>query len=92
LFTTSAGGPFPGWDESAYYEYVFKRAGIRVHYCAEQFENDGSISSSVLKKLKRSMAAEYSRELPVKVFSGQCRLIELAEKPAHRRSACHVAG
>jgi len=31
----------------------------------------------VLKTLKRSMAAEYSRELSVKVFSGQCRLIEL---------------
>jgi hypothetical protein len=56
---------------------VLKRAGIRVHYCAEQFENDGSMSSSVLKTLKRSMAAEYSRELSVKVFSGQCRLIEL---------------
>jgi DNA invertase Pin-like site-specific DNA recombinase len=36
------------------------------------------MSSSVLKTLKRSMAAEYSRELSVKVFSGQCRLIELA--------------
>jgi DNA invertase Pin-like site-specific DNA recombinase len=63
-------------DESAYYEYVLKRPGIRVHYCAEQFENDGSMSS-VLKTLKSSMAAEYSRELSVKVFSGQCRLIKL---------------
>lgn len=35
------------------------------------------MSSSVLKTLKRSMAAEYSRELSVKVFSGQCRLIEM---------------
>ncbi len=35
------------------------------------------MSSSVLKTLKRSMAAEYSRELSVKVFAGQCRLIEL---------------
>jgi hypothetical protein len=49
---------------------------IRVHYCAEQFENDGSMSSSVLKTLQRSMAAEYSSELSIKVFSGQCRLIE----------------
>lgn len=70
-------GRFQDVDESAYYEYVLKRASIRVHYCAEQFENDGSMSSSVLKTLKRSMAAEYSRELSVKVFSGQCRLIEL---------------
>ena len=35
------------------------------------------MSSSVLKTLKRSMAAEYSLELSVKVFFGQCRLIEL---------------
>ena len=50
-------GRFRDVDESAYYEYVLKRAGIRVHYCAEQFENDGSMSSSALKTLKRSMAS-----------------------------------
>jgi DNA invertase Pin-like site-specific DNA recombinase len=76
VYDVSRWGRFQDVDESAY-EYVLKRAGIRVHYCAEQFENDGSMSSSVLKTLKRSMAAEYSRELSVKVFSGQCRLIEL---------------
>ena len=37
-------GRFQDADESAYYEYVCKRAGIRVHYCAEQFENDGVIT------------------------------------------------
>lgn len=77
VYDVSRWGRFQDVDESAYYEYVLKRAGIRVHYCAEQFENDGSMSSSVLKTLKRSMAAEYSRELSAKVFSGQCRLIEL---------------
>ena len=77
VYDVSRWGRFQDVDESAYYEYVLKRAGIRVHYCAEQFENDGSMSSSVLKTLKRSMAAEYSRELSVKVFSSQCRLIEL---------------
>src|SRR6202789_2774957 len=77
VYDVSRWGRFQDVDESAYYKYVLKRAGIRVHYCAEQFENDGSMSSSVLKTLKRSMAAEYSRELSVKVFSGQCRLIEL---------------
>ena len=63
VYDVSRWGRFQDVDESAYYEYVLKRAGIRVHYCAEQFENDGSMSSSVLKTLKRSMAAEYSREL-----------------------------
>ena len=33
----------------------------------EPFENDGSIHSAIIKQLKRVMAAEYSRELSVKV-------------------------
>ncbi|RYE45043.1 MAG: recombinase family protein, partial [Hyphomicrobiales bacterium] len=48
-----------------------------VHYCAEQFENDGSIGSSIIKTVKRAMAGEYSRELSVKVRAGQANLIRL---------------
>jgi hypothetical protein len=47
-----------------------------VHYCGEQFDNDGTIGSVLLKNVKRVMAGEYSRELSVKVFAGQCRLVE----------------
>jgi hypothetical protein len=47
-----------------------------IIYCGEQFDNDGSIGSILLKNVKRVMAGEYSRELSVKVFAGQCRLIE----------------
>jgi DNA invertase Pin-like site-specific DNA recombinase len=50
---------------------------VRVHYCAEQFENDRSLPSSLMKTMKRTMAGDYSRELSVKVFAGQCRLVEL---------------
>lgn len=32
----------------------------------EQFDNDGTVMSSILKNLKRVMAAEFSRELSVK--------------------------
>ena len=46
-------------------------------YVAEQFENDGSPVSTIVKGVKRAMAGEYSRELSGKVFAGQCRLIEL---------------
>jgi DNA invertase Pin-like site-specific DNA recombinase len=77
VYDISRWGRFQDADESAYYEYVCKRAHVVVHYCAEQFENDGSFSSTLLKTIKRSMAGEYSRELSVKVFAGQCRLIEL---------------
>ncbi|WP_324291040.1 recombinase family protein [Asticcacaulis sp. SL142] len=70
-------GRFQDADESAYYEYMCRRAGIDVHYVAEQFENDGSPVSTIVKGVKRAMAGEYSRELSGKVFAGQCRLIEM---------------
>ena len=47
-----------------------------MHYCAEQFENDGSPMATMFKGFKRAMAGEYSRGLSSKVFAGQCRLIE----------------
>lgn len=70
-------GRFQDADESAYYEYICRRAGIDVQYVAEQFENDGSPVSTIVKGVKRAMAGEYSRELSTKVFAGQCRLIEM---------------
>jgi DNA invertase Pin-like site-specific DNA recombinase len=76
VYDVSRWGRFQDADESAYYEYVCKRAGITVQYCAEQFENDGSPISTIVKGVKRAMAGEYSRELSAKVFAGQCRLIE----------------
>jgi DNA invertase Pin-like site-specific DNA recombinase len=76
VYDISRWGRFQDADESAYYEHLCSRAGIRVHYCAEQFENDGSMTSNVMKAMKRLMAGEYSRELSSKVFAGQCRLIE----------------
>ncbi len=77
VYDVSRWGRFPDADESAYYEYTCKEAGIQVRYCAEQFENDGSLSSTIIKSMKRAMAGEYSRELSAKVFAGQCRLITL---------------
>jgi DNA invertase Pin-like site-specific DNA recombinase len=77
VYDVSRWGRFQDADESAYYEYLCKRSGIAVRYCAEQFENDGSPVSTIVKGVKRAMAGEYSRELSVKVFAGQRRLIEL---------------
>jgi DNA invertase Pin-like site-specific DNA recombinase len=77
VYDISRWGRFQDADESAYYEYICKRAGIEIAYCAEQFENDGSPVSTIVKGVKRAMAGEYSRELSIKVFTGQCRLIEL---------------
>jgi DNA invertase Pin-like site-specific DNA recombinase len=77
VYDVSRWGRFQDADESAYYEYICKEAGITVQYCPEQFENDGSVSATIIKSMKRAMAGEYSRELSAKVFAGQCRLITL---------------
>ncbi|MGA0601531.1 recombinase family protein [Caulobacter sp. KR2-114] len=75
VYDVSRWGRFQDADQSAYYEYVCRNAGVAVQYCAEQFDNDGSLSATVIKSMKRAMAGEYSRELSAKVFAGQCRLI-----------------
>ena len=77
VYDVSRWGRFADADEAAHYEYLCKLAGICVRYCAEQFENDNSTTSNLLKALKRAMAGEYSRELAVKVLAGQRRLAEL---------------
>lgn len=77
VYDVSRWGRFQDPDEAASYELRCRRAGVHVHYCAEQFENDGSIGSSIIKTVKRAMAGEYSRELSVKVFAGQANLIRL---------------
>ncbi len=76
VYDVSRWGRFQDPDEAAHYEFICTQAGIDVHYCAEQFENDKSPVATIVKGVKRAMAGEYSRELSAKVFSGQCRLIE----------------
>ncbi len=80
VYDVSRWGRFQDADESAYYEFICKLAGFAVHYCAEQFENDGSLVTTLLKSMKRAMAAEYSREMSVKTFAGQCRISSLGFK------------
>ena len=77
VYDVSRWGRFQDADESAHYEFVCRRAGVSVHYCAEQFENDGTPVSTIIKGVKRMMAGEYSRELSAKVFQGACRLVTL---------------
>jgi DNA invertase Pin-like site-specific DNA recombinase len=77
VYDVSRWGRFLDSDEAAHYEFLCKQAGIAVHYCAEQFENDNSTTSNLLKALKRTMAGEYSRELSVKVSAGQRRLVAM---------------
>jgi DNA invertase Pin-like site-specific DNA recombinase len=80
VYDVSRWGRFQDVDEAAYHEHTCRRAGIAVVYCAEAFQNDGSPLSSLLKSMKRTMAAEYSRELSAKIFNAQCRFIGLGYK------------
>ncbi|MBU6464276.1 MAG: recombinase family protein [Bradyrhizobium sp.] len=77
VYDVSRWGRFQDVDESAHYEFICKENGFKVAYCAEQFDNDGSLLSSIMKNIKRVMAAEYSRELSVKVHTGQSRTASL---------------
>ncbi|MGA8136841.1 MAG: recombinase family protein [Pseudomonas gingeri] len=77
VYDVSRWGRFQDPDVSASYEVRCRQSGVSVQYCAEQFQNDGSPVSNIIKSVKRMMAGEYSRELSVKVFAGQSRLIEL---------------
>jgi DNA invertase Pin-like site-specific DNA recombinase len=74
VYDVSRWGRFQDIDEAAHYEFLCKNSGASVHYCAEQFANDGTLPSSVLKFLKRMAAADFSRELGVKTFAGKTRL------------------
>lgn len=85
VYDVSRWGRFQDADESAHYEYRCRRAGIDVRYCAEQFENDGSPIATIVKGVKRMMAAEYSRGLSTKVFADQSRLIEHGFRPTRHR-------
>lgn len=56
-------GRFQDPDEAAHYEFLCRRAGVPILYCAEVFDNSGGQASSILKNVKRVMAAEFSRQL-----------------------------
>lgn len=76
VYDVSRWGRFQDADESAHYEFLCRQSGIQIEYCAEQFENDGSPISTIVKSMKRVMAAEYSRDLSKRVFNGQQRVVE----------------
>jgi DNA invertase Pin-like site-specific DNA recombinase len=74
VYDVSRWGRFQDTDQGAHYEFECRQNGIKVVYCAEPFENDNTPMTAVIKAVKRAMAAEYSRELGVKVVDGQRNL------------------
>ena len=73
VYDISRWGRFQDTDEGAHHEFRCREAGKRVEYCAEQFVNEGGPITSIMKAIKRAMAAEYSRELAVRTGAAQAR-------------------
>ncbi|MDO7843785.1 recombinase family protein [Sphingomonas immobilis] len=71
VLDVSRWGRFQDADQAAHYEYMCREAGVPVRYCSEAFDNDGGGMASIVKQMKRVMAAEYSRELSTKVSRAQ---------------------
>ena len=76
VYDVSRWGRFQDSDESAHYEFICRQAGTPIHYCAESFSNDGTMGSSIMKTLKRIMAAEYSRDLSDRMTLAMARLVK----------------
>lgn len=74
-------GRFQDIDESAYYEFLCRRAGVSVLYCAEQFAMMESPLGHLMKDVKRLMAAEHSRQLSEKIFNAHAHLLRHGYKP-----------
>ncbi|MER8430874.1 recombinase family protein [Mesorhizobium caraganae] len=80
VLDVSRWGRFQDTDQAAHYEFICRDAGVNVHYCGEPFENDGSMVASIVKSLKRVMAAEYSRELSSKIYRAQIQQARIGFK------------
>ncbi len=76
VYDVSRWGRFQDTDEAAHYEFLCKSSGAPVHYCAEQFTNDPTLPNIIFKALKRTMAAEYSRQLSVNIQQTLRRIAE----------------
>ena len=47
-YDVSRWGRFQDPDQSAHYEFLCRKAGVDVAYCAELFENDGSLTNTLV--------------------------------------------
>lgn len=70
-------GRFQDSDAAAYYEYTCRLHGAEVIYVSEPFGHHLDPMTALLKAMKRTMAAEYARELGVKCRDGQDRAVQL---------------
>ncbi len=79
VLDVSRWGRYQDVDEAAYHEYHCRKHGVRIEYVAELFGQTATPNpyDSLFKHLKRVAAADYSRELAVKVRAGHAHAISL---------------
>jgi DNA invertase Pin-like site-specific DNA recombinase len=77
VYDVSRWGRFQDIDEAAYWEFICRRANVPVEYCAEPFGRAVTLLDMMIKTLKRTMAAEYSRDLGERIHRAQCRIASL---------------
>ena len=75
VLDVSRWGRFQDPDEAAHYEFVCRKRGIEVEYCAEEFRFCDSMADYTAKVLKRMLAAEYSRN---SAFAASITIAELS--------------
>lgn len=98
VYDISRWGRFQNPDQAAHYEFMCKEAGVEVEYCAEPFRNDGTAMSGIIKHVKRTMAAEFSRESSERVARAKAVLRERNYWPggqggfAYRRAVVDAEG
>lgn len=69
-------GRFENTDEAAYYDFLCFRHGVSVIYVEESFGPEHSPYASLMKSMKRVLAAEFSREKARIVTYGKRRTAE----------------
>jgi len=61
VYDVSRWGRFQDSDEAAFYEYLCRRAGLKVVYCAEPFDNDGTPIATIVKSVAASTTSRVRR-------------------------------
>lgn len=96
VYDVSRWGRFQDADESAYCEYISKRASIQVTYCAEQFENGCSPVSYLPRQEIRlynrtSIAFEAFRFEDLCFFYGMAERVGIRRKWRLGTARCEIA-
>jgi DNA invertase Pin-like site-specific DNA recombinase len=76
VYDVSRWGPLSGCRRERLLRIYLLEGRHQAALLSDEFENDGSLASTILKNVKRLMAGEYSRQLSRRIFLSQCWMAE----------------